>query len=154
MKSRDEAAIISAMGHISNCLPDLSVYRQIHRNLELDEMLLDAYINVIYLARGATIYLQRSTFSGSQSISLSMERNYTNGIERHVHSMTKTTGFEVMTQSMRENFDRVRLKCETLLARRVDELKVEVDEMRNNIESEAFSHFLSRAAKWHSHAAA
>lgn len=59
-----------------------------------------------------------------------------------------------MNQSMRENFNRVRVKCETLLARRVDELKVEVYEMRNNIEGEAFSHFLSRAARWHSHTAA
>ena len=70
MKSRDEAAIISAMGHISNCLPDLSVYRQINRDLELDEMLLDAYIDVIYLARGTIIDLQRSTFSESQSTSI------------------------------------------------------------------------------------
>ena len=70
MKSRDEAAIISAMGHISSCLPDLSVYRQINRDLELDEMLLDAYIDVIYLARGTIIDLQRSTFSESQSTSI------------------------------------------------------------------------------------
>ena len=68
--------------------------------------------------------------------------------------MSKTTGFEVMNQRMRENFNRVRLKCETLLARRVDELKIEVDEMRNNIESKVVTYFLSHAAKWHSNAAA
>ena len=46
---------------------------------------------------------------------------------RHVRSIGKPAGFEVMEQGMRENFNRVKLKCEALLAQRVDELRQAVE---------------------------
>jgi hypothetical protein len=41
--------------------------------------------------------------------------------------MGKPAEFEMMEQNMRENFGRVRLKCEALLAQRVDELREELE---------------------------
>jgi hypothetical protein len=45
--------------------------------------------------------------------------------------MGKPAEFELMEQSMREDFRRVRLKCETLLAQRVDELGEELKSKYN-----------------------
>jgi hypothetical protein len=50
---------------------------------------------------------------------------------RHLRSMGKPAEFELMEQSMREDFRRVRLKCETLLAQRVDELGEELKSKYN-----------------------
>jgi hypothetical protein len=41
--------------------------------------------------------------------------------------MGKPLQFEVMEQSMRNNFSRIRLKCEMLLAQRIDGLAREVE---------------------------
>ncbi|KAJ4301551.1 hypothetical protein N0V90_003644 [Kalmusia sp. IMI 367209] len=62
MKSKDEAAIVSAMGHMSDRLPDFSTYQKIYPDPELGEMLSDAYRDIILLAREATAYFQSSTF--------------------------------------------------------------------------------------------
>lgn len=43
--------------------------------------------------------------------------------------MGKPLEFELMEQNMRNNFSRIRLKCETLLAQRVDSLAEELEGM-------------------------
>jgi hypothetical protein len=62
MKSKAEAAIVSAMGQISDRLPDFGTYQRIYPDPELGAMLSDAYRNVILLAREAISFFQRSTF--------------------------------------------------------------------------------------------
>ena len=66
MKSKDEVAIVSALGHVSVRLPDFSVYQRIYPNPELGEMLSDAYKDIFLLVREATTYIQGSTFGESQ----------------------------------------------------------------------------------------
>ncbi|KAF2688251.1 hypothetical protein K458DRAFT_401613 [Lentithecium fluviatile CBS 122367] len=112
MKAKDEAAIISAMGHISDRLPDFKIYEKIYPDPELGGMLADAYRDVILLAREGTLYFQGSTF------------------RRQFRNLGKPLEFESMEEGMRDNFSRIRLKCETLLAQRVDMLVAELEEMQ------------------------
>ncbi|KAF1956038.1 hypothetical protein CC80DRAFT_594180 [Byssothecium circinans] len=112
MKSKDEEAIISAMRHISDRLPDFRTYQKIYPDPSLGDMLADAYRDVILLSREATVYFRGSSF------------------RRSLRSMGKPLQFEVMEQNMRENFNRIRLKCESLLAQRVDTLVEELEEMQ------------------------
>jgi hypothetical protein len=68
MKSKVEAAIVSAMAQISDRLPDFSIYEKIYPDPELGAMLSDAYKDVVLLAREATNYFRRSTFCKSNVI--------------------------------------------------------------------------------------
>jgi hypothetical protein len=61
MKSRDEDAIVLAMQQISDRLPDFSTYQKIYPDPALGLMLIDAYRDVILLAREAVSYFQGST---------------------------------------------------------------------------------------------
>jgi uncharacterized protein YydD (DUF2326 family) len=50
-----------------------------------------------------------------------------------MRSLGKPLAFETMEENMRTNFNRVRLKCEALLAQKVDELKQEVKGLRGEL---------------------
>jgi hypothetical protein len=68
MKSKDEDAIVLAMQQISDRLPDFGTYQKIYPDPALGLMLIDAYRDVILLAREAVSYFQGSTFGQSLSI--------------------------------------------------------------------------------------
>lgn len=63
MKIKDEESIISAMQHITDRLPDFKVYEKIYPDPLLRSMLVDAYTDIILLAREATSYFYGSSFS-------------------------------------------------------------------------------------------
>ncbi|KAF2645289.1 hypothetical protein P280DRAFT_116495 [Massarina eburnea CBS 473.64] len=112
MKAKDQDAIVSAMEHISDRLPDFGIYQRIYPNVELGGMLADAYRDVIIFMREATSFFERSS------------------VLRSIQSMGKPLQFELMEQRMRSNFSRIRLKCESLLAERVDSLVSELEDMQ------------------------
>jgi len=62
LKIKNEEAIVSAMEQISDRLPDLEVYRKIYPEPKLGLMLVDAYKDIIMLARAATTYFLGSTW--------------------------------------------------------------------------------------------
>jgi hypothetical protein len=62
MKVKDEEAITTAMQQISDRLPDFGVYQKIYPEPALGTMLVDAYKDVIMLAREATSYFMGSTW--------------------------------------------------------------------------------------------
>jgi hypothetical protein len=62
LKIKNEEAIVSAMEQISDRLPDLEVYRKIYPEPTLGLMLIEAYKDVIVLAREATTYFLGSTW--------------------------------------------------------------------------------------------
>ncbi|KAE9374032.1 hypothetical protein N431DRAFT_464323 [Stipitochalara longipes BDJ] len=113
LKAEGEKSIISSMDQISDRLPDFKVYQRIYPDPSLGLMLAVAYKDVILLAREATCYFQSS------------------GFVRHIHSMGKPLQFQLMEEEMRKNFSRIRLKCETLLAQRVDELVAKIEDMQS-----------------------
>lgn len=45
---------------------------------------------------------------------------------RHIRSIGRPLEFQLMEEAMRNDFSRIRSKCETLLAQRVDELVKEI----------------------------
>ena len=51
----------------------------------------------------------------------------TYGTDRQIRSMGRPVEFEIMEQNMRENINRIRLKCESLLAQQVDDLKQQLE---------------------------
>lgn len=61
MKIKDEETITTAMQQMSARLPDFAIYQKIYPNQELGLMLIDAYEDVILLAREATSYFRGST---------------------------------------------------------------------------------------------
>ncbi|KAI4628387.1 hypothetical protein J4E80_002525 [Alternaria sp. BMP 0032] len=62
LKIKNEEAIVSAMEQISDRLPDLEVYQKIYPEPKLGLMLVDAYKDIIMLARAATTYFLGSTW--------------------------------------------------------------------------------------------
>ena len=62
LKIKNEEAIVSAMEQISDRLPDLEVYRKIYPEPKLGLMLVDAYKDIIMLARAATTYFLGSAW--------------------------------------------------------------------------------------------
>ena len=50
-------------------------------------------------------------------------------VARYIHSVGKPLRFQAMEQEMTENFNRIRLKCEALLAQRIDGLVKQIDEL-------------------------
>ena len=56
MKAKEEETIITAMQQMSDRLPDLRVYQRIYPEPKLGAMLMDAYMDIILLAREATSY--------------------------------------------------------------------------------------------------
>ena len=119
---QNEEAITAAMQQISDRLPDFRVYQKIYPGPSLGSMLADAYKDVILLAREATSYFQQSSISKSLYYSPIVVRGSTYRAGRHMQSMFNPLEFEVMEQNMRGNFNRIRTKCELLLAKRVDDL--------------------------------
>ncbi|KAI4938729.1 uncharacterized protein J4E92_000010 [Alternaria infectoria] len=115
LKIKNEEAIVSAMEQISDRLPDLEVYRKIYPEPKLGLMLVDAYKDIIMLARAATTYFLGSTWG------------------RQVINFGNPLGFEVLEQNMRDNFRRIRIRCDVLLAQRVDEL---ANELKDSYERE------------------
>jgi hypothetical protein len=69
MKAKDEESITSAIQQMSDRLPDLKVYSKIYPDPDLGIMLVDAYKDVMLLAREATAYFQGSTW-GKNSVGL------------------------------------------------------------------------------------
>jgi hypothetical protein len=51
-----------------------------------------------------------------------------------MHSLGKPLSFEVREASMRDNFSRIRHKCEMLLAKRVGNLSNDVDTLVHELE--------------------
>lgn len=100
------------MQQISDQLPDFRVYERIYPDPELGPMLVDAYRNVVLLAREAT-----SCFTGSS-------------LKRQMHAFGKPLLFETMGQEMQTSFSRVRLRCEVLLAQRMEHLSSEFEGMK------------------------
>ncbi|KAH6881928.1 hypothetical protein BKA58DRAFT_433709 [Alternaria rosae] len=115
LKIKNEEAIVSAMEQISDRLPDLEVYRKIYPEPKLGLMLVDAYKDIIILARAATSYFLGSTWG------------------RQVINFGNPLSFEVLEQNMRENFRRIRIRCDVLLAQRVDQL---ANELKDSYERE------------------
>ncbi|CAN9228072.1 unnamed protein product [Alternaria alternata] len=54
---------------------------------------------------------------------------------RQISTIGKPLQFEVMEQSMRKNFSRIRLRCEALLAERVDHLARELKDLTDRLDS-------------------
>ncbi|CAN9156713.1 unnamed protein product [Alternaria alternata] len=117
MKAKEEETIITAMQQMSDRLPDLRVYQRIYPEPKLGAMLMDAYMDIILLAREATSYFMSSTWG------------------RQISTIGKPLQFEVMEQSMRKNFSRIRLRCEALLAERVDHLARELKDLTDRLDS-------------------
>ncbi|KAH7117901.1 hypothetical protein B0J11DRAFT_592407 [Dendryphion nanum] len=119
MKSKNEGAIISSMDQISDRLPDLRVYQKIYPDENLGFMLSNAYKDVICLVREATRYFQDTSLG------------------RQFRVIGKPTEFETMEEKMRSNFSSIRMKCETLLAQRVDLLAKDLEGMRQRTDIES-----------------
>ncbi|KAH7398261.1 hypothetical protein BKA66DRAFT_605371 [Pyrenochaeta sp. MPI-SDFR-AT-0127] len=117
IKAKDEDAITGAMQQMSDRLPAFETYRKIYPDPALGSMLVDAYKDVILFAREATLYFMGSTLG------------------RQLTSLGKPLQFESMEQSMRNNFNRIRLRCEVLLAQQVDHLVGELEEMQKRNDS-------------------
>jgi hypothetical protein len=104
LKVKDEKANSFSMRQIADLLPDLKVYHRIYPDHELQLMICQAYKDIILFAREAIFY-----FLGSEWA-------------RQLRSMGKPLQFQSMQQGMMENLTRIRVKCEVLLAARVDDL--------------------------------
>ncbi|KAF2198747.1 hypothetical protein GQ43DRAFT_421781 [Delitschia confertaspora ATCC 74209] len=116
MKIQDEETIVSALQQMSDRMPDFQVYQKIYIDKDLLSMLSDAYKDVILLAREAISFFQRSSMG------------------RSIGSLGKPAKFERMELTMRDNFNRIRLKCEALLAKRVSELQGDVKRLEKAVE--------------------
>lgn len=62
MKAKNDEAITAAMAQMSDRLPDLQIYRKIYPDPILADMLLNAYKDVIMLAREAISFYLSSTW--------------------------------------------------------------------------------------------
>jgi len=128
MKARDEDSITSAIQQVSDRLPDLKVYSKIYPDPDLGLMMVEAYKDVILLAREATAYFQGSTWGKrKRSGAPDLNRDRLTSLERQLYSLGRPARFETMEQAMRANFNRLRVKCDMLLAQRVEGLEKEME---------------------------
>ncbi|KAI1116480.1 hypothetical protein F5Y14DRAFT_459109 [Nemania sp. NC0429] len=106
-KADAEESIQACMLHISDRMPDLEIYKRIYPNRGLARMLAEAYGDIILFAREVTIYLQARGFA------------------RYMRHLGGSPEFQVRDKRMRENLNRISTKCELLLAKKIDDLTKE-----------------------------
>ncbi|KAI0197647.1 hypothetical protein F4808DRAFT_291233 [Astrocystis sublimbata] len=111
MKAEAEQSMQSCMRRITDRMPDLTIYNRIYPNRELGMMLAEAYKEVIVFARKVTIYWRAHSY------------------KRCLRHLDGKFEFQDMEQQMEETSNRIRMKCDVLLAERIDHLVKENERM-------------------------